>query len=129
MTDAAKQWVFGKFKIADADAGVTEMNGLTCGELGLYQRSDCWSITHLNTGHAIFFLEAPLATVIECADEIAALGDWSFAGLFGWRDMNPELGRRVGKIKDKYGGHSIGATRIPEGESYAAQIHAERKAA
>lgn len=72
--------------------------------LGIYQmrraspkgrRPPTYALIHLNTGHRICNITAPMRDAFEMAHDIAQLGDWTFDGLDGWKNMDPELPDKV----------------------------------
>lgn len=99
-------WIGGHFEVVWTDArdGRARRAGFLRDHLGLSliqkaspkgHRKARWSLAHLNTGHRIIQLFGPLPSVMALADEIAALGDWSFAGLKGWINVDPGLPEKV----------------------------------
>ena len=66
------------------------------------RRPAIWSLTHLNSGHRIATLHGDAAAVRQVADAVAELGDWTFGGLDGWRNVDPELPARLGQLVERF---------------------------
>jgi len=91
-------------------AGLSEPRqvlGYTYAGLGLHmvhqgspkgRRPPVWTITHLNTGHRICEITAHAPVAFSNATAFAELTDWDFDGLAGWKNRDPELGEKVGKL-------------------------------
>lgn len=63
-----------------------------------------WVLTHLNSGHRIAALTGPAAQVKAVATEVAELTDWDFAGVDGYRNMDPELPKRFAEVTKRHPG-------------------------
>lgn len=84
-----------------------EVLGYTHAGLGLHmihkgspkgRRPPVWAITHLNTGHRVCGITAHAPVAFSNATAFAELTDWDFDGLKGWKNRDPELGAKVGKL-------------------------------
>lgn len=82
------------------------------GSRKLYQT---WSAAHLNTGHAVrMFRDVPFATMLAAATDLAEMADWTFDGLEGWRNVDPEL---PGKMQEWHARHALGALAAGGGQN------------
>ena len=80
--------------------GVAKQIGRTYAGLGMAQLLHMfpptgWILTHLGTGHEVCQITAHEPQAFALADQIAALGDWDFDGLEGWRNRDPDLMQRL----------------------------------
>lgn len=109
------QWSPTDFEIAylfgvecDAEERIRIVHGFTYRGLGLHQSGamkaryvrkdgsrriyETWTITHLNTGHAVRGLfDCPAERAFILATDLADRADWTFDGLTGWKNVAPEL--------------------------------------
>lgn len=99
-------WRPARFKIGGPviyEVAGWELNGLgldlrTCWR-GRHVRKDgtrlvstTWMTTHLNTGHSVrVFRGEPCELVFRAATDLALLADWTFQGLEGWRNTDPDI--------------------------------------
>lgn len=67
-----------------------------------YQVPPTWSIHHLGSGHLICTLRADDCGAFRIAAEIAELGDWTFDGLTGWKNMFPEAPQLLEQLRQRY---------------------------
>lgn len=67
------------------------------------EKPQTWALTHLGSGHRVAFIRGRVAVAFPIAAEIAECGDWSFDGLEGWRNVDPELPKRVFAIIERHG--------------------------
>lgn len=71
--------------------------------LGMRKTShNCWSLTHIGTGHLVVYIHAPMAYAFDIATQIADLTDWDFDSLFGWRNRCPDLPFRIADIANDH---------------------------
>lgn len=56
-----------------------------------HHRATKWCLTHLGSGHAIAFIKGEMKTVFPIATELAELIDWTFTGLTGWKQTEPQM--------------------------------------
>lgn len=105
------KWKPGYYLIAYGDF-TTEIYGRTNAGLGITMsvrpspagvRPAEWSLTHLGSGHRVCIIAAAEVEAFAIADDIAGAGDWSFDGLFGWQNRDPELMDRLGAILVRHG--------------------------
>lgn len=110
MSRDTLDWVYKTFDAADFD-GVRQKQGYCCDTLAMQKvirasprgkRPPIWSLTHLNTGHTVAHICAWEDRAFEIATEIYELIDWSFAGLHGWKNVEPQLPDMMQSIKAKY---------------------------
>lgn len=100
-------WKPGTFDIA-LFSGIETKYGYIWRDLGLHLESEIlpspkkrrkgrksWALTHLNSGHRICDLIGEVKDIFPLASEIAELTDWSFTGLDGWKNIDPELGDKL----------------------------------
>lgn len=66
------------------------------------QRPPTWDLSHLNSGHRVLSIKGNVADAFPIATEIAECGDWTFDGLDGWRNVEPELPEKVVAIAARY---------------------------
>lgn len=92
-------WEASEFLIAGS-AGVHSVAGYTYKGLGMHiaveaspkgRRPPVWCLTHLGSGHGICRIPGNVTTAFPIASEIAEIGDWSFDGLTGWLNRDPDL--------------------------------------
>lgn len=129
-------WEPEVYKIASF-AGPHPVAGYVYRGLGLHIRVSAspkgrkpptWTLTHLNTGHSICNLTGKVADVFPVAAEVAECGDWTFEGLHGWKNMDPELGFRTKAIAEKHPGVCAYRHGVTSDEKIAREIAAERTA-
>lgn len=118
------QWTPATFAVVEAH-GTVDQTGWTSGGLGLfrvfahnarYRRKDgtrrlwtCWAVVHLNSGHSVRWIkDEPTERVFALATEIAAMSDWDFEGLDGWRNRDPDLPDRLAAW---HRGHGLAAAQ------------------
>lgn len=65
------------------------------------KRPPKWRLIHLNTGHAICYIDGFVADAFPIASEIADLIDWDFDGLYGWRNRDPDLPAKLKEIAER----------------------------
>lgn len=103
-------WAPSTFLIAHA-AGPFDVTGYVYRGLGLHmavkaspkgRRPPKWALTHLGSGHRLVFITGAVADAFPVATEIAECGDWSFDGLYGWKNMDPELPAKFRAIVAKH---------------------------
>jgi hypothetical protein len=99
---------------------VRTYEGYTYRGLGLFvekhEEVPMWSLTHLNSGHAIHWMKGRLRNVFPAAAEYAELTDWTlFTLINGWQQTDPDLKTKVRALRDKHGamifcggGHGVG---------------------
>ena len=59
------------------------------------RRPPKWALIHLGSGHRICIIAAHFLDACHIAYDIANLGDWSFDGIKGWKNVDPELPRKL----------------------------------
>ena len=116
-------WQPAEFDVAGGLGTIDRVRGWEYRGLGLflisqlkarYRRKDgtrklyqTWSATHLNTGHAVCtFRDLPFQTMLAAATDLAEMADWSFDGLEGWRNVEPEMGDKLAAWHSR---HALGA--------------------
>ena len=89
-------WQPASFLVAFRD-GPKRVAGYTYKGLGLSprQRKRHWALTHLNSGHRIAIMEGKVYAVFPAAFELAEQCDWTFYGLEGWKNEQPDLKDKV----------------------------------
>lgn len=104
MSLGGVRWVRGKFKtsiingVITVEGWVDEKKGL-----GFYRNfMDEWWIVHLNSGHGIINMTGESLQVLPVASEIAEAADWTFEGLDGWRNRNPDLPAKLNEIARRH---------------------------
>ena len=106
-------WKPGTFDIATSAGRITK-SGYVWRDLGLHLESiippsskgrrkgrKSWALIHLNSGHRVCSLIGDVKDVFPLASEIAELTDWSFTGLDGWKNIDPELKDKFSSIMEK----------------------------
>lgn len=87
--------------------GPYRVAGYVYNGLGLHQaigaspkgkRPPTWTLTHLGSGHRVASIKGTVADAFPVATEIAEAGDWTFDGLYGWRNQFPDAFERVKEI-------------------------------
>jgi hypothetical protein len=66
------------------------------------RRPPTWRLTHLGSGHAIASIVGTTARTFPIASEIAECGDWSFEGLEGWKNVEPDLPQKLVDIAERH---------------------------
>jgi hypothetical protein len=131
---AEKIWRPAKFKRADKFDGAIETSGYSYRGLGLQlsiaqspkgRRSPVWLLIHLNSGHVICQISGIVAKALPIAAEIAECTDWSFSGLDGWNNTDPNLLSKVKNLGERYPKHIISISGTSD-RVIAEQISAER---
>lgn len=106
-------WEPADFLIADrwSPEGCHKVAGHTHCGLGIYicikgspkgRRGPTWSLRHLGSGHTVCLIEGKVAVAFLIASEIAECGDWSFDGLKGYVNVDPEIPEKCRTIFAKY---------------------------
>lgn len=92
-------WVPSEFLSARFGYVDTEY-GWVCGGLAITplwkgspkgRRPPAWTMTHCGSGHRVCIIEAHDGFAFKIADRVLALTDWTFDGLEGWKNTDPEL--------------------------------------
>lgn len=73
-------------------------------EIGAFKSTPVWGLYHLNTGHLIVSIRGEEQTAKNIGAEIAGLGDWTFDGLEGWRNVFPEVKERLTELIARFPG-------------------------
>ncbi len=123
------KWAFEKYCIA-AVGGIRQVEGYTYAGLGLHVKCvargpqpPLWVLSHLMSGHRVFFIKAPYEKAIKLATEIAEMSDWTFNGLTGWKNMDPHLKEKAIDIETRYKEVYRGDTEtVPKNEEQAREI-------
>ena len=106
-------WDPADFLIADtwSEAGFHKVAGYAHLGLGIHmiikgspkgRRPPLWSLRHLGSGHTVCMIEGKVAVAFAIASEIAECGDWSFDGLKGYVNVDPEIPEKFRTIYAKY---------------------------
>lgn len=66
------------------------------------RRPPTWSLTHLGSGHRVALIDAHPVEAFEVANAILALTDWTFDGLSGWRNQDPDLMDKLKALRSQY---------------------------
>src|SRR5271154_5226172 len=79
-------------------------NGHVYRGVGLFERKpNIWDLFHLGTGHLIFKnIYGKRGDVFSIATEIAEMTDWSFDGIGGWKNTDPELPEKMAGIMKRH---------------------------
>lgn len=85
-----------------------------------------WHLTHLETGHLIHRLRGDVATAFPVATEIAECADWTFSSLYGWKDRDPDLPKKVLAIAGRNSGVVLAREGVPANEATAREIAHDR---
>jgi hypothetical protein len=77
------------------------------------RRPAMWSLFHIRSGHQVATIHGDVRTAFPIATEIADTCDWSFGGLRGYLNQEPDLldkvrawAKRHGKLVRLGGGHA-----------------------
>lgn len=87
-----------------------------------------WALTHLNSGHLIVLIKGFVMTAFPVATQIADCADWSFSGVDGWRNQDPEFPQKIIAIVRR--NSKKGRIRAPQGSQHheiASQISRQRE--
>jgi hypothetical protein len=96
-------WTTEKF-FASRHGKAMVLDGWTFEGLGLHRMLNklpdvpmpsIWALYHLNSGHVVVFIMADEDIAFEIGMRIAKLGDWSFDGLDGWKNIEPDLRQKL----------------------------------
>lgn len=103
-------WVPASFQVLRKE-GTQTVDGFVQGGLGLWlhpggDRKYCyWSVTHLNSGLAVLYIERRRrdlfenAEPLELAQQVYDLCDWdAFSDPTGWQNVDPELRAKVAQL-------------------------------
>jgi hypothetical protein len=112
MADAGDgKWMPGTFLIAEFGGGVSKGRGLLYRGLAIRmsmkgspkgRRPPTWTLYHVGSGHVVCNVEAPAETAMLIATEVAEVGDWSFEGLLGYVNVDPEIRERTLDVLSRY---------------------------
>lgn len=92
------RWQRERYTIAVAMQGhgfTDHVDGATYRGLGLSGGVNWWTVTHLGSGHIVTMLNCDKRTAFQLATELAERFDWSFGGLQGWKNLDPDLDKKV----------------------------------
>lgn len=104
-------WEPADFLVADSwsNIGYHKVAGYSYRGLGIHmirspkgRRPPTWSLCHLGSGHTVCLIDGRVAVAFAIASEIAECGDWSFDGLKGWINVDPEIPEKCKVIMAKY---------------------------
>ncbi len=59
------------------------------------RRPPCWVLVHMGTGHAVLNITAHMVEAFDIATEFAEMADWTFEGLQGYINQDPDLPVKV----------------------------------
>ena len=92
-------------------------------------RKPRWSLSHLGTGHKLAVLDGDVRTVFTVASDIAEAGDWTFDGLYGWKNQFPNAKEELERIinESSIGTLCFGPKHSEESRAVAMQIAASRE--
>ena len=134
MADPASRWTKESFLIAGI-AGPVMRRGWTYRGLSLHKlqegspkgrRKARRTVSHLNSGHRLISITADEELVFSIATELAEAGDWTFEGLYGWKNQFPDAPDVVATLTTRHRCVSHGGGGSYEG--IAQQIAAARHA-
>jgi hypothetical protein len=123
-------WKPQSYLIAIGDF-TTEIFGRVSGGLGMLQVRGCaardatkpeWSLTHVGTGHRVCLIRATEVEAFAIATEIAALTNWDFVGVDGWKSRDSAMPRKVRSFARRYGDKVILGTGGPQDRTLARQV-------
>ena len=118
------RWKPGLFYSVSWDSAETDY-GLLWGGLAVTKissgspkgrRPPTWLIIHCGSGHAVCIVEAHKTEAFSIADQIADLTDWTFEGLDGWKNTDPDLMDRMRVLAARHGNQM----RFSSGSSHEA---------
>lgn len=98
------RWTHARYTIAITygdSSGMEEVAGNTRAGLGLHMRRDdkAWIVTHLGTGRAVCTIRVRgVVEALIMAEQVVALGDWTFKPMDGWRKSDPGLFGRLNEL-------------------------------
>lgn len=104
-------WSPAEILIASAPGMVGSRQGYVWRGLGIHMvhgaspkghRPPVWLLTHLGSGHAVCRITGHVAKAFPIASEIADLTDWSFDGVNGWRNTDPDLAAKFRNLIARY---------------------------
>lgn len=103
-------WEPADFNVARL-LGPQKVRGYAFNGLGLHmelrgspkgRRAPTWGLYHLNTGHRIILIIGVVAVAFPIATEIAECSDWTFDGLRGWKNRDPDLYEKLCAITERH---------------------------
>jgi hypothetical protein len=74
------------------------------------------ALLHLGSGHVVTYLIGSEEEVFAAATEIVRLGDWTFDGIDGWRNVSPTLLSDVEAVVARYPGMMHRPGGVPDHE-------------
>lgn len=107
----------------------TPVDGFVYQGVGLSLASDTeslWVLTHLQSGHAICFAVATIGIALEAAAEVAEATDWSFDGVAGWRNRDPDLPKKMQALFERHDGVLQATQDNPRSEAAARAVLVRR---
>lgn len=87
------QWLPDTFEVVTEGGGKEWADGNSYRGLGVSVTDDiAWRITHLNSGHVVRLVpDLDAVQVFLIATDLAEAADWTFSGLDGWQNVQPDL--------------------------------------
>lgn len=98
------KWRAGNFTFVYGDKLTNERGYLYRG-LGLFHGvgAHLWMLIHIGSGHTVAYLEdAKREKVFLFASELAELGDWTFHGIKGYENSDPDLVKKRNEWIERY---------------------------
>lgn len=138
------EWIETRFPVAHPRTGeVVEYDGFTNGVgLGVFLEAaadppgagddwldDIWCICHLNTGHAVARVEGQRIAAFQIGEELAGIGDWTFTGIEGWKNLQPDLPQKVAETVRAYTKRGAFMTNRDSSQALATAVYTARLSA
>lgn len=87
------QWLPEPFEVVQPDGSRSIVEGNSYRGLGVHLDGlMMWRIVHLNSGHTVRVVpHLDAARLLVIATDLADAADWTFSGLMGWQNVQPDL--------------------------------------
>jgi len=104
---AIGHWQPGKFKVCTGSGPKLVIgwlwNGCAMRCIGhdYVRRVPVWTLTHIGAGTRLALIHAQGEAAFGIADQFVNLGDWSYTGLHGYKNTDPDLMERFDRLYDE----------------------------
>jgi hypothetical protein len=86
------------------EKSIEKFPGYICDNVGMYKTENSWFMVHISSGHAIFKFFNDQTRAFYLAEKLMKDTDWTFDGVDGWRNRDPEL---LNKLQTFYSLHFL----------------------
>jgi hypothetical protein len=86
------------------EKSIEKFPGYICDNVGMYKTENSWFMVHISSGHVIFKFFNDQTRAFYLAEKLMKDTDWTFDGVDGWRNRDPEL---LNKLQTFYSRHFL----------------------